>query len=215
MPNAKSCSCSKGDRSPEHPCPNHAQTVIAFVFQEHTVTRDNVPGPRAYAHQSIHAPTIIMLVLREHTVTRASMPKPRVTRASMPKPRSNQNSVRAPRAHQSIHAQTIITFLFRSMRSPEHPCPNHNDVHVPRAYAHQSIHAQTITTFVFQEQRVTRASMLKAKQSSCSWCSKSIQSPEHSRPNHNKCSCSKSIRSPEHPCRNHNPLLILITPPNN
>ena len=76
-------------------------------------------------------------------------------------PCPDHNNVRAPRAydHQSIHAQTIITFVFKSIRSPEHPCPNHNNVRVPRAYAHQSIHAQTIITFVFQEHTITRASM--------------------------------------------------------
>ena len=53
-------SCSKSLRSPENPCPNHnnvrvpsaygdqsihAQTIIPFVFQEHTVTRASMPKP--------------------------------------------------------------------------------------------------------------------------------------------------------------------------
>ena len=53
-------SCSKSNRSPEHPCPNH----------------NSVRVPRAYGDQSIHAQTIIPFVSQEHTVTRASMPKP-------------------------------------------------------------------------------------------------------------------------------------------
>ena len=61
-------------------------------------------------------------------------------------PCPKHNSVRVPKAidHQSIHAQTIIPFVFQ-----EH------------AIDHQSIHAQTIIPFVFQEQSITRASMPK------------------------------------------------------
>ena len=123
-------------------------------------------------------------------------------------PCPNHNSIRVPRAyaHQSIHAQTIISFVFqehkltrasmpkpqfrscfKSIRSPEHPCPNHNSVRVPRAYAHQSIYAQTIIPFVFQEHTLTRASMRKPQ---FRLCSKGIRSPEDPCPNHN------SIRVP-------------------
>ena len=71
----------------------HVQTIITFVFREHTVTSSSMPNhsnvhvSRASTHRSILARTIIINV--------------RVSRAS---------------AHQSIHAQTIITFVFR-----EHP----------------------------------------------------------------------------------------------
>ena len=40
----------------------HAQTMVTFVFQEHT--------------QSIHAQTMITFVFQEHTLARASMLKP-------------------------------------------------------------------------------------------------------------------------------------------
>ena len=91
-------------------------------------------------------------MFQEHTLTRSSC--------------RNHNNVRVLRAyaHQSIHAQTIITFVF---------------------VAHtltQSIHAQTIIKFAFQEHTLTRASMPKPFQRSCS---KSIRSPEHPCPNHN------------------------------
>ena len=192
MPKPYFRSCSKSIRSPEHPCPNH----------------NSVRVPRAYAHQSIHAQTVFPFVFQEHTLTRASMPKPQFRSCSKSirspeHPCPNRISVRAPRAyaHQSIHAQTIIPFVFqehtltrasmpkpqfrscsKSIRSPEHPCPNHNSVRVPRAYAHQGIHAQTTIPFVLQEHTLTRASMPK---------------PQFR-------SCSKSIRSPEHPCPKHN-----------
>ena len=96
------------------------------------------------------------------------------------------------------------------MRSPGHPCPNYNNVRVPGAYGYQSIHTQTIP-FVFKEHTVTRASMPRPQQHSCS---KSIRSPGHPCPNHdnvrfpgafghqsiyaqtNQRSCSRSIRSP-------------------
>ena len=54
-------------------------------------------------------------------------------------PCPKHNSVRVPRAidHQSIHAKTIVTFVF------------------------QSIHAKTIVTFVFQERSITRAFLPK------------------------------------------------------
>ena len=79
LPNLNFPSCSKSLRSPENPCPKHtnvrvpraidhesihAQTIITFVFQVHTLTRESM------------AQTIIPLLFQEHTVTRASMPKP-------------------------------------------------------------------------------------------------------------------------------------------
>ena len=98
-------SASKSIRSPKHPCPYHnnvqvrvsainyqsihAETIMPFVFQEHTVTS---------ASTSRHAQTIVACVLQEHTVTSASMPRHAqtivtfvlqehtVTSASMPKP---------------------------------------------------------------------------------------------------------------------------------
>ena len=76
-------------------------------------------------------------------------------------PCPNHNNVRVPRAyaHQSIHAPTIITFVFQEHTITRSSCPNHNNVRAPGAYAHPSIHAQTIITFVFQEHTLTRASM--------------------------------------------------------
>ena len=83
---------------------------------------------------------------QEHTVTCSKSIR------SPEHPCRNHNSVRVPRAfaHQSIHAQTIIPFGSKSIRS-----------RVPRAFAHQSIHAQTKIPLVFQEHSLTRASMPK------------------------------------------------------
>ena len=209
--------------SPPTPrCPNHSSVRV----------------PRACGHQSIQAQTIIPFVFQEHAVTRASMPKAlfRSCSKSMRSPEHpcpNHYSVRVPRAcgHQSIHAQTIIPFVFqehavtrapmpkplfrscsKSMRSPEHPCSNHYSVRVPRVCGHQRIHAQTTIPFVLQEHAVTRASMPKALFRSCS---RSMRSPEHPCPNHKSVcvphpcrSCSKSMWSPEHPCLNHNSVRV-------
>ena len=84
-------SCSNSIRSPEH-----AQTIIPFVFQKHTITRacpnhDSVRVPRACGHQSM----------------------------------LTSFSVNVPRAygHQSIHAQTpkpsklIVLFPITGIRS--------------------------------------------------------------------------------------------------
>ena len=175
MPKPQFRSCSKSISLPEHPCPNHTSIRV----------------PRAYAHQSIHAQTTIPFVFQEHTLTRGSMPKPKFHSCSKSirspeHPCPNHNSIRVPReyAHQSIHAQTIIPFVFqehmltrasmpkpqfrscsKSIRSPEHPCPNHNSVRV---------------------HTLTRASMPK---------------PQFR-------SCSKSIRSPEDPCPKHNSIRV-------
>ena len=104
-----------------HPCPN----------------QNNARVSRAYGYQRIHAQTIIPFVFREHTVTSASMaerscsdrirspehpcPNDNNVRVSFERIRSpahpcpNHNNVRVSRiyGHQSIHAQTIITFVFR------------------------------------------------------------------------------------------------------
>ena len=70
----------------------------------------------------------------------------------------------------------------KSLCSPENPCPNHNSVRVPRAYAHERIHAKSIVRFVFQVHTLTRASMPKPSERSCSKC---IRSRENPCPNHN------------------------------
>ena len=91
-------------RSPEHPCPKH----------------NSIRVPRACGHQSINAQTIIAIVFQEYTVTKASMPKPQKRSCSKSirspeHPCPNHNSDRVPRVygHRSIHAQTIIAFVFQ------------------------------------------------------------------------------------------------------
>ena len=110
-------------RSPEHPCPNHndvcvtrayghttghqsihAQTIITFVFQGHTVTRapsnhNNVRVCKAYGHQSFHAQTIITFYSKSRRSPERACP--------------NHNNAHVPIAdgQQSIHAH-------RSLRSP-------------------------------------------------------------------------------------------------
>ena len=176
----------------------HAQTMVTFVFREHTVTvapahpcssHGDVGVPRAYGHtsasmlkpwwrscsksirspQRIHAQTMVTFVFQEHTVTAAhpcsnhgDVRVPRAygcTSASMLKPwwRSCSKSIRSP---QRIHAQPMVTFVFQEHTvTAAHPCSNHGDARVPRAYGYQSIHAQTVVTFAFQEKTVTRAFM--------------------------------------------------------
>ena len=56
----------------------------------------------------------------------------------------------------------MVTFMFKCMRLPVHPCPNHNDVHV-------------------RVRAITGASMPKPQLRSCS---KSIRSPVHPFPKH-------------------------------
>ena len=97
-------SCSRSVWSPEHPRPNHnnvrvprvpehmvtRQTIIPFVFQEHTVTH------------SIHAQTIIAFVFHKHTVTHSIHAQIIMTLLF------HKHTVT-----HSIHAQNIITFVFR------------------------------------------------------------------------------------------------------
>ena len=71
--------------------------------------------------------------------------------------------------YQSIHAQTIITSMFESIRLPEHPCPNHNNIHV-------------------QEHTFTRASM--PTMITCMF--ESIRLPEH------PCTSHSNIHVREH-----------------
>ena len=52
----------------------HAQTIIPFVFQEHTLTRASMPKPefrscsKSIRYQCIRAQTIIPFVFQEHTL---------------------------------------------------------------------------------------------------------------------------------------------------
>ena len=85
----------------------HGQTIVPFVFQEHTITTASMPKPYFRSssdecdHQSIQAQTIDQFVLQEHTITTASMPKPYF--------RSSSDEC----DHQSIHGKTIDQFVFQ------------------------------------------------------------------------------------------------------